>query len=518
MQLQFQKAHDFGAEDFGNKVIKSGSHYYVAGSSTSNASSTYDAVLQRTDEEGTDNGGGQLDFGGAESGSDICRTSTGEVILVGRSNALSTSPAGVNDMLVLRLNSGGEPAWVQVFGSDSTENAQDVVEGNDGHIVIVGQSKRRSSDRTDAMVVKLDSADGSIIWAKEIGSEFINEGVHSIVATGDGYVIGGWSGANVIGLNEGFIMGLSESGEKDFVAFIGGPGDDEIKSVVPGTVGDYIFVVGNTRDIGAGGGDVFVGRIDANSQPPALNWFKTYGSTGNESLQQAIGINGKIVMTGTTNGFGNGQEGFLLQIDEDGNIDWSNVYGGAQDDYLQGVTSDDNGGFLAVGYSNSFAGTGNDIWIVNVDASGNSTCSQTTVTFATESISIPSVARFDFMNVALDDITSTDVTLTPRQGGPDFGGNPVTTNTLCLTVDVADVNENVEFGLYPIPTDNVLNVTFPSDDVYNVSIYAVDGRVVYSGSFSGLNSRMSVEHLVAGVYVLEAVSEKGKWTSKVLKN
>ena len=65
-------------------------------------------------------------------------------------------------------------------------------------------------------------------------------------------------------------------------------------------------------------------------------------------------------------------DAYLLRIDGNGNILWSNSFGGSQKDQAFGLTLTSDGGYLLVGRSNSFNdGTHDDIYLVKTDADGN---------------------------------------------------------------------------------------------------------------------------------------------------
>lgn len=516
---QYQKAHDLGADDYANKIIATSEGYILVGSSTSNPGGSYDAALMTADVTGTlQASGGQVGGAGTEFGTSATVTSLGETTIVGRSNSFSTAPANVNDVMVLHLDGQGSPAWIQVLGSDSVDFATNVIEGNDGNIIVVGQSKRRSTNRIDAIAYKLDVTDGSIIWAKEIGSPFINETAYDVKSIGDGYLVVGYSGANIIGFNEGMVVILGEDGSKQFAFLFGGPGDDDVRAFVDGTQGKF-FLAGNTRNIGAGSGDAFLARFDVSNQIPSLDWFKTYGSTANESLQTAIKTDDDhVLMVGTTPTNSNGQDAFVIKVDMDGVIQWSNLYGGSGNDFFQGITSDPAGGYVAAGYSNSFGGNMNDVWLVGIDTDGNSGCNESAAGFVEETID-PSVAYMDITNATLDDITSTDVVIAERLANIDFNDNAPSENVLCALVSVDQNDQSTELVAYPNPSaSGIFNVNLPANTSFDVTVFDSMGRVV---SFMSLTSQtrltVNLSSFATGVYNLRLIDRSnGSATTTLL--
>ena len=97
---------------------------------------------------------------------------------------------------------------------------------------------------------------------------------------GVGYAAIGYSGVSVIGANDNLFFLLNEDGTKNSTFVFGGPGDDDARSVVENGSGK-IYVAGNSRSIGQGGGDAFLARFDVSGFPTiVLDWYKTYGATG----------------------------------------------------------------------------------------------------------------------------------------------------------------------------------------------------------------------------------------------
>lgn len=522
---QYQTSHDLGNDDYANDVIYNPnlSSFMIAGSSNSNTGATYDAALMISDGEGTlGSEGGQVGGLGGEIGRTITIHSSNEVTVAGSSGSFSPTPQSVNDFFVLHLDVTGSPTWIKAWGTDSVDVGQAVTEANDGDVIVAGRTNRRNGQRTDALVVKLKAADGDTVWAVEVGHPFINEAAYDVsgFGLGNGYGVVGWSGANVIGANDAMVVVLNDDGTKSFSAVFGGPGEDDGRAFVPTTTEGVFFVAGNTRNIGAGNGDAFLAKFDASGGLPVMSWFKTYGGASEESLQAAIGSSdGSVYMVGTTNSFGNGQEAFIVKTNSDGVVQWSNVYGGSGDDFFQSIVETPQGGFLATGASNSFGGTASDVYLVGIDANGNSSCGQSAAAFVEATQPSPSVVDFNFTDPnASTDLTSTPVTLTDRAANPGFGENSPTSSVLCLTIGVDETEDEMEIGMYPVPASDFLNIKLPSEGNYTASVYSVDGKMVYSETINSSNAQLNIQDLVAGMYLLELNNDGQIWTSKFLKN
>ena len=76
-------------------------------------------------------------------------------------------------------------------------------------------------------------------------------------------------------------------------------------------------------------------------------------------------------MAGYTSSFGaGGNDAYLLQVDFNGNVIWQNTYGGDKHDAFYAVTEANNGGFLALGNTESFGAGDKDVMLVKTNPAG----------------------------------------------------------------------------------------------------------------------------------------------------
>jgi hypothetical protein len=114
-------------------------------------------------------------------------------------------------------------------------------------------------------------------------------------------------------------------------------------------------------------------------------WSQTYGGSGDDRMRGVVPTNdGGYVIFGSTSstdfqipGNNGGDDYWIGKVDSAGNHLWSKVYGGPDDELAFHITSTPNGGFLLTGCT--FAGGGDvtnfmgftDGWIVEVDSAGD---------------------------------------------------------------------------------------------------------------------------------------------------
>lgn len=107
------------------------------------------------------------------------------------------------------------------------------------------------------------------------------------------------------------------------------------------------------------------------AQAPQEQWNRTFGggySDGAWCLQETDDAG--FILAGNTADRGEGSDLFLVKADALGNCTWSRVYGGSGEDVGYFVQQTDDGGYIVVGSSNSYAMGGELLWLVKTDALG----------------------------------------------------------------------------------------------------------------------------------------------------
>lgn len=149
----------------------------------------------------------------------------------------------------------------------------------------------------------------------------------------------------------------------------GGRMGDQALDVVPAPDGGYA-VAGWTQSFGAGGIDGWIVRVDEEGN---VAWQRTLGGAGGEMFHAlAATADGEFLLAGWTTSFGSqGVDGWLVKLNGDGSVAWQRTYGGARDDYFYSVQQSSDGGFVVGGSTASFDAAGMDAWLLKLDADGS---------------------------------------------------------------------------------------------------------------------------------------------------
>ena len=104
-----------------------------------------------------------------------------------------------------------------------------------------------------------------------------------------------------------------------------------------------------------------------------VEWSQTYGEAGHDEARVLVATSdGGYAMTGPTNSYGAGSWDFwLVKTDMNGNMMWSQTYGGAKRDNSYAMIQTSDGGYAIAGSTKSFGAGGSDFWLVKTDAYGN---------------------------------------------------------------------------------------------------------------------------------------------------
>jgi hypothetical protein len=108
-------------------------------------------------------------------------------------------------------------------------------------------------------------------------------------------------------------------------------------------------------------------------------WSRTFGGTREDfcsSVRQTT--DGGYILAGYTYSFGaDSADGWLLRTNENGDSLWSRRFGGIYGDWLSDAQETPDGGYIAVGGTESFGAGNTDFWLLKTNAAGDLIWSRT---------------------------------------------------------------------------------------------------------------------------------------------
>lgn len=211
--LQWEKSFGFSGADIGETVIETHDNgYLITGVLDVSASNGQgNNRLNQSRHAGGDywviklDTGGNMQwsryFGGSftDTAYDVIQTHDNGYIIVGSSDSNDVDVSnnlGTYDFWVIKISENGTLEWEHTYGGSQIDEARAIVQSNDGHFMIVGDT--RSDDLNvnsnkgggDLWVIKIDT-NGTLIWEKTYGGSSFDTG-RSISTTHDnGFIISG---------------------------------------------------------------------------------------------------------------------------------------------------------------------------------------------------------------------------------------------------------------------------------------------------------------------------------------
>jgi hypothetical protein len=160
-----------------------------------------------------------------------------------------------------------------------------------------------------------------------------------------------------------------------FVKILGGKRRDRGINLLQTRDGGYA-IVGYTSSLGARQEDVYLVRTDLQGE---VLWSKTYGGDGKDNGWDVLDLeDGGFLIVGFTNSFGAGEmDIYLVRTDDKGIMLWERTFGGPKSEFGWAMAPTDDGGFVLAGQTNSFGDGEEDGYLVKVNAQGEEIWSQT---------------------------------------------------------------------------------------------------------------------------------------------
>lgn len=319
---------------------------------------------------------------------------------------------GMQHTSLVKYSSDGKVEWKYITGGNSQVNFNDVIELKDGTIVAAGQTAATSGDvvktasTNSAFIVRL-KADGTFMWKYVFPSDASSTGeyISSLAATPDGGFVAGGKAIS----ESGFFTGTQKGGTKAFIFKFDKNGNIKWRKVLQGSKSNIISALAVNSD-----GDIYATCVTMSTdgdfsgirfnkirtentvllklnKKGNLDWAEyLQGSGKSEFNTLAVTDDGGCVVGGTftiykradgiyTMNYGK-RDGYVLRYNSKGQVCWSRLIGGADDDSVLGIACI-KGGFAVVGQSKSSTedfqgykvGGGSDGYILYLNDEGKTT-------------------------------------------------------------------------------------------------------------------------------------------------
>lgn len=263
----------------------------------------------------------------------------------------------------------GHVVWETRLGGDGEDEGRDVVALADNGCVIVGTIENKYFGSYNMFAARYSEA-GSRIWEQEYGGDLVDIGLSCALTADGGIVIGGSTTGHGDGQHQAYVVKAASDGSFQWEWVLDSAFTSVANSVVPTSdggylVGGYIMRVPTDHD-------AFVLKLDAAQD---LEWMQVLGQSGigfdDDCYDVAEVSSLEYAAVGRTNSFGaNIEDAFLTRFHQDGTQIGTILYGEQSFDEAYAVDVIPGGGFLIAGVTRSIGAGGMDVYLIRTDADG----------------------------------------------------------------------------------------------------------------------------------------------------
>jgi len=222
---------------------------------------------------------------------------------------------GSGEFFGIKLDAQGEFLWFRYYGGTQNERVSDIVEANDGGIVMAGYTESSDFDvegakgSYDYWVIKIDEM-GHLHWKKNYGGSDIDQAYGIVKTDYNSYLIVGQSNSmdgnisNPIGNSDVWVIHIDDHGHLIWNKSFGGTQFDTALSIKKLSNNQFV-IAGHTRSndnqfTNAGQNDAFLMGIDAQPNSGVL-WRKTFGGSNFDFATDVTQTaDGSFVLVGDT--------------------------------------------------------------------------------------------------------------------------------------------------------------------------------------------------------------------------
>jgi len=206
-------------------------------------------------------------------------------------------------------------------------------------------------------------------WDRTFGGSMWEIGNSVQQASDGGYIVTGVTESYGSGGEDILLIKTGSDGNEEWNNTFGGSKSEIGHSVQQTSDGDYI-IIGVTETYGSGGGDILLIKTGSDGN---LLWTQVFGGSGDEdgySVQQTS--DGGYIITGVTESYGSGGgDIWLIKTGLYGNEEWSNTFGGSKAEIGRSVQQTFDGGYIITGQTASYGAGYYDVWLIKTDSDGN---------------------------------------------------------------------------------------------------------------------------------------------------
>ena len=239
----------------------------------------------------------------------VIQLNSGDFIIAGYSNSPGIS-SGNTDIFLIKIDINGNIIWQKAYGNQTFPNHEwsyDIVESFNSELFIVGARDRYNKESRNLLIVNIDQ-DGNLIWERELKEEgLVDEVAFSISPSLEGgfFICAMVNSIEFPLVYQPKIIKVDSFGNVDWQRIFKSNGDINTRYSATATKsGDLVIVGSSSNSISSKRSeDAFLIRIDRNGN---ILWSNSYGTSDNRDWGWSVfeTIEDNIIFVGSTQSFG----------------------------------------------------------------------------------------------------------------------------------------------------------------------------------------------------------------------
>ena len=294
-------------------------------------------------------------------------------------NKINTAD-GNSDILLIKTDSFGNILWQSLYGGSRDDISVSVFENSDKTYLVIGSTNSFSHMTFDYDIYLLKlSANGDTLWTKTVENDSTYERAYSSIITADNNIlVVGTVQSFSDGIQNMLVIKMNKNGNIIWEKTFGGDVSEIGESVLE-TIDNGFLITGETTSFGISTPfytNVYLVRTDANGDSL---WTRYYGNTWYDYSRSIIAVDdNSYIVSGwyATNG-AEVSDFYTLRIQDNGDTTWTYLYGGGGYEYSFDIIKTGNNEFILIGNTNSSGAGSYDIYLVNIDSSGDTLWTKT---------------------------------------------------------------------------------------------------------------------------------------------
>lgn len=309
----WQRAYGGSQDDFALCIRQCADGGYLVTALTK-ISGQYDAWILKLDASGNIIWQETLGGTGDDHFKRILVLADGGFLLCGGTESFG---AGGDDAWLARLSATGSLTWLKTYGGSSQDYATSVIQSNDGGYVMAGFTMSQGIGAGDGWALKLDST-GTIIWQQVYGSSLNTESFNDVLEGADGsYYLAGYTWSFGAGWSDAWLVKVAAAdGTLQWGAVYGTSLVDYVAGMILAGDGG-LLLVGSTTTVADS--DVWLIKV---SSAGSLLWQKAINTGDTDNGASAVGSgDGGVVLVGDCYTSTSNWQGLIASVSPSGDVD-----------------------------------------------------------------------------------------------------------------------------------------------------------------------------------------------------